>query len=282
MPTNPVPTMYGRWLQILPPYSRSGVTVVDVICTCGSGIRLTKPLAILKHRGGGCGCLRREMLVNRNKSIAQEVSIGSTYGRLTTESSPVIVGKYRRVTCRCTCGSVKQVSLSSLLNGSCTSCGCYRSELVSAANLKHGMSKTKIYRVWASIVERCTVKTCKSYANYGGRGITVSSNWLSFDNFYADMGEAPFAGATIDRRDNDAGYSKENCWWATRAEQAANTSRNKRYKYRGELVMLKDIAAEAGVSIGALYYRVNTLNSEVADAVTHLQKPRKQRLAVKL
>jgi len=92
---------------------------------------------------------------------------------------------------------------------------------------RHGMAGTRIYNIWADMVARCNRKTHMRYSDYGGRGITVCERWLIFDNFFADMGERP-RGHSLDRRDNDAGYSPENCRWATFKEQRANRRPMKR------------------------------------------------------
>jgi len=88
-------------------------------------------------------------------------------------------------------------------------------------NFKHGMSRTKTYKSWLSMRERCNNPNRENYKNYGGRGIIICDRWISFDNFIIDMGERP-NGKTLDRINNNKGYSKENCRWATNVIQGRN------------------------------------------------------------
>ena len=87
----------------------------------------------------------------------------------------------------------------------------------------HGMSNTPIYRVWTDLKNRCTSPNNKQYKDYGGRGIVVCAEWVdSFLTFYRDMGDIPFKGAQIDRRNTNGDYSKDNCRWASRSLNMAN------------------------------------------------------------
>jgi hypothetical protein len=84
------------------------------------------------------------------------------------------------------------------------------------------MVKSSEYRIWTHMRGRCNNKTDARYADYGGRGIKVCKRWNdSFAAFYADMGKRP-KGLTLDRIDNDKGYSKKNCRWATYRDQNLN------------------------------------------------------------
>src|SRR5206468_3116504 len=79
------------------------------------------------------------------------------------------------------------------------------------------------YNIWTSMLQRCRNPKVKKYRNYGGRGIKVCERWDKFENFLADMGEAP-PGRSIDRYpNNDGSYSPDNCRWATLIEQRRNT-----------------------------------------------------------
>lgn len=124
--------------------------------------------------------------------------------------------------CICHCGNQFQAVGSNLTRGAVKSCGCSRKSM----NVKHGQCRrthtSKEYMIWASMIRRCHVKTDKGYAKYGGRGIKVCERWReSFENFFVDMGSKP-EGFSIDRKDNNKGYSPDNCKWSTATEQALN------------------------------------------------------------
>ena len=88
--------------------------------------------------------------------------------------------------------------------------------------MKHGMSKSKIYRVWIYMRKRCQNSNDTQFRFYGGRGISVCDRWAnSFEEFHKDMGDIPI-GMTLERVDNDGNYFKDNCVWATRLEQSRN------------------------------------------------------------
>jgi hypothetical protein len=126
--------------------------------------------------------------------------------------------------CRCLCGTVRVVRGDNLRRRS-QACGCLARE-AKAARATHGHTRGGIrsptFSSWDAMRARCLNPKDPSYRNYGGRGIGIDDpRWLKFEAFLADMGERP-EGRTIDRRDNDKGYSKSNCRWATASEQAFN------------------------------------------------------------
>jgi len=122
--------------------------------------------------------------------------------------------------CLCDCGNFIVVISSKLRAGRTKSCGCLNKERIRDAII-HGMGGTPIYQTWANMVHRCTNPDDIGYSYYGGRGITVCDRWLKFENFFADMGIKP-KGLTIERKDNDLGYFKENCCWASMSDQSKN------------------------------------------------------------
>ena len=127
--------------------------------------------------------------------------------------------------CMCDCGNIKNVRSASLRNGNTQSCGCFNKD----SHIIHGMSKTPTFSTWRGMINRCRNQNYPNYSLYGGRGIMVCERWLKFVNFFKDMGEKP-EGLTIDRKNNDLGYFKDNCRWTTRAEQSRNQRPSKRNK----------------------------------------------------
>jgi hypothetical protein len=105
------------------------------------------------------------------------------------------------------------------------------------------------------MVKRCDKANDKDYPNYGGRGIRVCESWLVFENFYADMGEAP-EGTTLDRINNDDGYSKENCRWATSNVQHRNKRTNQYISFQGETMTISDWAEKLNLQYSTLWRRL--------------------------
>lgn len=131
-------------------------------------------------------------------------------------------GQLRRYwLCECECGEKRVVLQYSLTSGKSKSCGCLQVELQKEMMTTHGKSYHPSYKAWQSMHQRCSNPNNPDYSNYGGRGISVCESWKCFNNFLSDMGCRPEL-KTLDRMDNNKGYMKSNCRWATAKEQAAN------------------------------------------------------------
>lgn len=120
------------------------------------------------------------------------------------------------------CGGSIEVSPTYVKNGNTKSCGCLNKRKRNNWQLTtHGKSQTKAYKTWAAMKQRCLNVNHTYYHNYGGRGIKVCKRWLTFENFFADMGDRP-PNLTLDRINNEGNYCKSNCRWASHEVQGKN------------------------------------------------------------
>lgn len=178
------------------------------------------------------------------------------------------------VECLCDCGETKSFLLSSLKSGNTKSCGCFHKEATKERFTLHGLSYIAEHTVWRGIILRCYNKKHAAYSRYGGRGIIVCEEWKdSFETFYKDMGAKPTDEHSIDRRDNDKGYSKENCRWATLKEQNDNRSNVMHYTHNGKTKNITDWCSELGLNFRATYLRIKKgMLFEVAIALDTINK----------
>jgi len=162
--------------------------------------------------------------------------------------------------CRCDCGKLSIARADALRRGSGDTCGCRDSRFI------HGNPEHPSYITWKSMINRCCNPNHPNYKNYGGRGITICEAWRDFRRFAADMGERP-TGYTIERTDNDGGYTPENCKWATCIEQHRNTRANRFIEYRGRKITVAELAEIAGLKHSTVTRRLNN-GWSVEDAAT--------------
>lgn len=153
--------------------------------------------------------------------------------------------------CICDCGKSTTVRGDHLKEGRIQSCGCIKDE----QRFVHGMSRTPIYRCWAKMKERCSNPRSPQAKDYGGRGITVCERWQVFESFYEDMGDPP-PGLSLDRINNELGYFKENCRWATDKQQVDNRRCTRNVTINGETMCMKDWCRKLGVSYSTARARV--------------------------
>lgn len=164
----------------------------------------------------------------------------------------------RRVRCLCDCGKTKIINYGSIKQGLTKSCGCLQKEVVKKAKTKHGFSarneeKHPLYALWVGMRKRCNNKKHKNFDRYGGRGIKVCPEWDDFSTFVSDMGERP-EGFLIERLDNNKGYSKENCKWASYLEQQNNRSSNLRISFNGEIISEAELARRTNIARTTIQY----------------------------
>jgi hypothetical protein len=152
--------------------------------------------------------------------------------------------------CRCECGTERVMRGSAIRSGNSTSCGCYnlevRRRVCIERNTTHGLSRTRTYRAWEAMRHRCENPSATTWPKYGGKGITVCERWKSFENFLADMGQAPSDRHSIDRIDFKGNYKPSNCRWATMREQQNNRSSNRRITAFGRTQTLQQWSRETG------------------------------------
>lgn len=155
---------------------------------------------------------------------------GQVFGRLTVLHQAG-QNKWRSVLwqCQCLCGNRHRAASGDLRQGQVKSCGCFRRydsakkmRKIAQNNIVHGHSgserRSRTYRIWGGMIQRCTNPNATSYPGYGGIGITVCDRWLTFENFLADRGVCP-KGLTISRFEDVGNYEPGNCAWHTWAQQ---------------------------------------------------------------
>jgi hypothetical protein len=150
-----------------------------------------------------------------------------------------------------------------LQRGKVKSCGCLNAERIK----RHGKATSYVYGVWKQMIQRCENPKNPAYHNYGGRGISVCEEWHDFEAFFSDMGDRP-KGYSIDRIENDKGYSKENCKWSTMSEQLNNTRRNRMVTLNGRTQTMEQWSQETGIGWHTLRQRIDRLGWPVELALT--------------
>jgi len=175
---------------------------------------------------------------------------------------------------KCDCGNEKIIETNKVKSGHTKSCGCLRKEIMKKNRTDykiHGMSEMPTYGVWEGIKGRCLNKNSKAYKNYGARGITICKRWMKFENFYEDMGKKP-KDLTLDRIDNNKGYCKENCRWATKREQANNRRDNVFASINGVQIPFTELAEMFGLKRNTLYERLYRYNWSLEKSLLKLAK----------
>lgn len=185
---------------------------------------------------------------------------GMRFGRITILRRDSDANKGRPIwVALCDCGKIMKTRGHHIFSGRSVSCGCYQKDMMKE-RATHGMTrqgrkKPRSYTVWAAMKDRCLNPNNHAWEDYGGRGITVCAEWLDYISFSYDMGEPP-EGMTLDRIDNNEGYSKENCRWSTYTQQANNRRQKKntvQIKWADKYKTIPELVEETGVGYTTIW-----------------------------
>lgn len=243
-------------------------TKVKIICK-KHGEFYQNPNDHLNGRGcRKCG-FQKISVKNKGRDFFKRYSIqNKRYGRLLVLKLHDRKRKNLLWECLCDCGNVCYATSNSLISGTKKSCGCLLKDTNKLRSITHGKSNSSEYEAWLQMKQRCYNTNNKDYSNYGARGITVCDRWLnSFKNFYEDMGDKSFKNLSIERIDNEKGYSKENCYWATSIEQNNNKRSSVFITYNGETHTIAEWSRTTKISYGTLKNRIYN-NWSLEDALT--------------
>lgn len=240
-----------------PHYTSGGNRVTMWKCICGCGNTLSVSNSNLKYGStSSCGCVRHPDLT------------GLRFGKLKVISRSETRKGLRYWKCKCDCGNYTNVSSTNLKYGGILSCGCFYTERLKT----HGLSDTRLYRIYSGMKTRCYNPNTKAYHHYGGRGISICDEWLGengFMNFYDWAMENGYSdNLSIDRIDVNGNYEPNNCRWATQETQTRNKRNNLIIEYKGVSKTLVEWSEEIGISYSILNDRITMLGWDTKKAFT--------------
>ena len=162
---------------------------------------------------------------------------------------------------KCDCGREKDIPANSVRSGSVKSCGC---------GYKHRLNKDKrLFDIWVNMRQRCENEKVPHYQRYGGRGISVCSEWQDFDRFKKWSTENGYNDLLqIDRIDNDGNYMPNNCRWVTARQQQRNRGNNHMLTYKGQTLCIAEWGEVLGISQHAIMLRINRYGYTTEEALT--------------
>ncbi len=186
---------------------------------------------------------------------------GQVFGRLKVVEFFEIRKRKAYWNCKCQCGTMSIVAGSNLTTGKVRSCGCLLKEAIVESKTIHGHCAgghdSRTYKSYRHMLDRCLNPKNNRFERYGGRGIKVCDRWLhSFENFLADMGEAP-EGLEIDRfPDNDGNYKSGNCRWATPSQNSRNRRSNVNITINGQTMCAEEWSKLSGIKPATVRFRL--------------------------
>ena len=185
---------------------------------------------------------------------------GKQYGYLTVLEFAGTKNRNAIWKCRCKCGKETIVDGCKIKSGRTKSCGCLISETTTLRSYKHGGTHTRLYGIFSAMLNRCKNPNNNNFKDYGGRGIKVCQEWDDSSAFPLFREWAMAHGyndtLSIDRIDNDKGYSPDNCRWVTAKIQSNNKRNNVIITYGGETKTITQWAKETGILRDTLQYRI--------------------------
>jgi len=204
--------------------------------------------------------------------------VGHKYERLTVfEFAGCSKDRKSMWKCQCECGNIVTVTGKDLRSGHTKSCGCYKNERVAKLNYRHGMTKTRIYKIWVDMISRCKCETDYHFQWYGARGIKVCDEWHDFIPFYLWSEKTGYTNKlTIDRKDVNGNYGPDNCKWSTMKEQANNRTNNVYFEWFGQKHSLSEWSEILGIRMSILSWRIYVGGWTIQRAFQQL--PRKSKL----
>jgi len=193
---------------------------------------------------------------------------GQRFGKwfvVSKAQSPIGYERQKFWLCRCDCGT-EQVRKGGQLRWAEKK--GFKQACQRCAATHHGMTNTPEFIAWNSMNVRCKNPSHKFFHRYGGRGISICERWAAFENFYSDMGPRPTKSHSLDRIDNNLGYSPENCRWVTQRTQKVNQERTVMLTHNGKTQCVMDWAIETGISHATISQRIKNLKWSVCDALS--------------
>lgn len=246
-------------------------------CKCSCGKDCVAAGTVLRAGSKrSCGCIGKE-LFKKNRVKTRSYLIGERFGRLLVEREDRVEASQVFWVCQCDCGGRISVATHALKRGNTRSCGCLRSETLRTrkGNPTHGLSrdgngkKSRLYNIWTGMKTRCFNQSAREYPGYGGRGISLCSEWMDFGNFSSWAKSNGYdESLTIERIDNDGNYEASNCTWIPRTSQSRNRRDTVLISFRGITMTLAEWSRKTGINNGTLHRRIRKQGWSIERALT--------------
>lgn len=236
---------FGYWTVVGKAPKKEKRLLWHCICECGTE-RDIESYNLTHGHTISCGCKTKRPNL-----------LGKKFNRLTVIEYIGVEKNHRMWRCRCECGNQLISDSARLIGGYVKSCGCINVEAQLESHFKHGMSNTRLHRIWSGIKKRCFNSNVPEYKNYGGRGIKMCDEWKdNFSSFYEwSILHGYNDKLSIDRIDVNGNYDPKNCRWVD-DETQRNNKRNNRYAlYKGQKMTIAQVARKIGIPSQSLYYK---------------------------